>query len=182
MQRIQQKIREKQEEMKRAQATSANAAPAAIVDEATTEPVRPTTRKLVAARKPEAKSKTNQSTKSGYLLVYDEDAVASQRTPETEKEDADRVVFDEKVLEDKMALAEVARSNFMKEEQKLKESLNKLHQTEANLHEIQRNLDDATYAEVSPQLSLSKLLRLLSMFGFDCCKINSGAKPSFWSK
>jgi hypothetical protein len=56
-------------------------------------------------------------------------------------------VFD-RVTEEKLLAAEAARSGFMKEEQTLKDCLNKLHQTEAHLHGIQRDLDDTTYAEV----------------------------------
>lgn len=179
MLRIQQKIREKQEEINRANALQASQNSATNTTTATETglPSKAANKSNSAPRRTEVKSKVSSETNMGeYLVVVDEEEMNGV-TGKAVEDEAERQQNDKKQLEDQISSAESARSRFMRDETMLKDSLSKLHQTEAQLQSLQRGLDDAAYAEVCLAVQAFLTSRLLQMSGLNYFKSNFVGKP-----
>lgn len=151
MERLKQQIRKKQEEMSR---STNGEAPKESPKEISKEAPR-VVPKAVPKGAPKEATRTLQKTgasksvtKTGPANSIDIIVVDQGEANRTSVDDRD-ATLEHRTVDEKMAAAEAARSSFMKEEQTLKDCLNKLHQTEAHLHGIQRDLDDTAYAEVT---------------------------------
>lgn len=132
MQRLKQKIREKQEEMNRG--------------------IQPSTKATTTASK-KSHSLPTVAVNRPSKPVADSVLQAEESGSEISK-------LTENKLEEKLEVAEVARNRFLREEENLREALKHIHQIDAHLNGIQRSIEDNTYAEVRALNSCKLMYRI----------------------